>query len=84
MGDVADEHDPRRSGAARRADGSWLVPGVMRPDELTEVTGLRVPVPGDEVVAGDARDRVVLRVEAMEGRRVERLSVRATPVEVES
>ncbi|WP_053370270.1 hemolysin family protein [Cellulosimicrobium cellulans] len=104
VGDVADEHDPRRSGAARRADGSWLVPGVMRPDELTEVTGLRVPedgayetlgglvmarlgrvpVPGDEVVAGDARDRVVLRVEAMEGRRVERLSVRATPVEVES
>ncbi|MDF9876326.1 hemolysin family protein [Cellulosimicrobium cellulans] len=104
VGDVADEHDPRRSGAARRADGSWLVPGVMRPDELTEVTGLRVPEdgayetlgglvmarlgrvpePDDEVVAGDARDRVVLRVEAMEGRRVERLSVRATPVEVES
>ena len=32
----------------------------------------RVPVAGDEVRAGD----VVLRVEAMEGRRVERLRVR--------
>ncbi|WP_318244295.1 hemolysin family protein [Oerskovia merdavium] len=92
VGDVADEHDPRRAGVARSADGSWIVPGVLRPDELVESTGLevpedgayetlgglvmadlgRVPVAGDEVRAGD----VVLRVEAMEGRRVERLRVR--------
>lgn len=101
VGDVADEHDPRRAGAARRADGSWLVPGVMRPDELTEVTGLhvpddgayetlgglvmsrlgRVPEPGDEVRVGRGGDRVVVRVEAMEGRRVERVGVRAVPEE---
>ncbi|WP_200960555.1 hemolysin family protein [Oerskovia sp. Root22] len=92
VGDVADEHDPRRAGVARSADGSWIVPGVLRPDELVESTGLevpedgayetlgglvmadlgRVPVAGDEVRAGG----VVLRVEAMEGRRVERLRVR--------
>ncbi|OLT48823.1 hemolysin family protein [Cellulosimicrobium sp. CUA-896] len=97
VGDVADEHDPRRAGASRRADGSWLVPGVMRPDELTEVTGLhvpeggayetlgglvmsrlgRVPEPGDEVRVGAGADRVVVRVEVMEGRRVERVGVRA-------
>lgn len=96
VGDVADEHDPRRAGAARRADGSWLVPGVMRPDELNEVTGLRVPEggayetlgglvmsrlgrvpePGDEVLVGEGADRVAVRVEAMEGRRVERVGVR--------
>ncbi|MFC8922766.1 hemolysin family protein [Cellulosimicrobium sp. NPDC057127] len=101
VGDVADEHDPRRAGAARRADGSWLVPGVMRPDELTEVTGLhvpddgayetlgglvmsrlgRVPEPGDEVRVGRGGDRVAVRVEAMEGRRVERVGVRAVPEE---
>jgi CBS domain containing-hemolysin-like protein len=92
VGDVADEHDPRRAAVARGADGSWIVPGVIRPDELAESTGLevpedgayetlgglvmadlgRVPEVGDEVRAGD----VVLRVEAMEGRRVERLRIR--------
>ena len=92
VGDVADEHDPRRAGVARGTDGSWIVPGVIRPDELAESTGLvvpedgayetlgglvmadlgRVPEVGDEVRAG----AVVLRVEAMEGRRVERLRVR--------
>ena len=104
VGDVADEHDRRRAGAARRADGSWFVPGVMRPDELTEVTGLsvpedaayetlgglvmsrlgRVPVVGDEVVVGSGRARVVVRVEAMEGRRVERIIVRPAPEEAGS
>ncbi|WP_435736638.1 hemolysin family protein [Cellulosimicrobium sp. PMB13] len=102
VGDVADEHDRRRAGAARRADGSWFVPGVLRPDELTEVTGLRVPedaayetlgglvmsrlgrvpVTGDEVVVGEGAERVVVRVEAMEGRRVERVNVRPAPGEV--
>lgn len=97
VGDVADEHDPRRSGSARGADGSWLVPGVMRPDELTEVTGLhvpdegayetlgglvmahlgRVPEPGDHVVVVEPPSRVELWVEAMDGRRVERLRLRA-------
>jgi len=43
VGEVADEHDPRRAGALRTADGSWLVPGVLRPDELTERTGISVP-----------------------------------------
>ncbi|WP_454043214.1 hemolysin family protein [Cellulosimicrobium sp. Marseille-Q8652] len=101
VGDVADEHDRSRAGAARRADGSWFVPGVLRPDELTEVTGLRVPedaayetlgglvmsrlgrVPttGDEVSVGDGAERVVVRVEAMEGRRVERVTVRPVPGE---
>ncbi|GAA3815206.1 hemolysin family protein [Cellulomonas soli] len=93
VGDVADEHDRRRTRTARRADGSWLLPGILRPDELTEVTGLRVsddgpyetlgglvmselgrvPSVGDEVLV----DGVLLHVEQMAGRRVERLRVRA-------
>ncbi|WP_285102606.1 hemolysin family protein [Promicromonospora sp. MEB111] len=104
VGDVADEHDPRRAGASRAADGSWIVPGVLRPDELDEYTNIevpegaayetlgglvmaelgRVPVVGDEVVVGQAgpqglHARVALRVEAMDGRRVERLRVRPLP-----
>ena len=91
VGDVADEHDRRRTAASRRADGAWVVSGLLRPDELTETTGLvvpedgpyetlgglvmaalgRVPEAGDEVVAGD----VVLRVDTMARRRVERVVV---------
>lgn len=99
VGDVADEHDPRRAGAARAADGSWVVPGVLRPDELVEYTAIevpegaayetlgglvmaelgRMPVVGDEVTVGTAAARVTLRVEAMDGRRVERVRVRPLP-----
>ncbi|GAA2218782.1 hemolysin family protein [Promicromonospora sukumoe] len=104
VGDVADEHDPRRAGASRAADGSWIVPGVLRPDELQEYTGIevpegaayetlgglvmaelgRMPVVGDEVTVGrtglhGTYARVTLRVEAMDGRRVERLRVRPLP-----
>ncbi|MFD2026177.1 hemolysin family protein [Promicromonospora aerolata] len=99
VGDVADEHDPRRAGAARAADGSWIVPGVLRPDELDEYTGIevpegaayetlgglvmaelgRMPAVGDEVTVGHALARVTLRVEAMDGRRVERVRVRPLP-----
>ncbi|PZR52072.1 hypothetical protein DNL40_13775 [Xylanimonas oleitrophica] len=53
VGDVADEHDPRRAGAVRAADGAWVVPGVMRPDELEETTGLVVPEdPAYETLGG--------------------------------
>ncbi|SDS29789.1 Hemolysin, contains CBS domains [Paraoerskovia marina] len=96
VGDVADEHDARRSGVVRATDGTWIVPGVLRPDELKETTrvvvpdenayetlgGLvmerlgRVPRVGDEVDEAG----VLLRVEAMDGRRVERLRVTPAPV----
>ena len=99
VGDVADEHDPRRAGAARAADGSWMVPGVLRPDELDEYTGIEVPegaayetlgglvmaelgrmaVVGDQITVGRPLARVTLRVEAMDGRRVERVRVRPLP-----
>lgn len=92
VGEVADEHDRARGSAARRADGSWGFPGVLRPDELAEITGLRVPEDGPYETLGGlimARlgripvegdvvevDGVHLEVERMDGRRVERLGVR--------
>ena len=94
VGDVADEHDPRRAGVVRGTDGSWVVPGVLRPDELAERTGLDVPeapayetlgglvmaVLGRVPVVGDEVqvDDVRLRVEAMDSRRVERVRVLGT------
>ncbi|VEG29976.1 hemolysin family protein [Actinomyces howellii] len=97
VGDVADEHDRRRAGARRSADGAWLVPGWLRPDELAARAGVHVPDDGPyETLAGlvmtqlgripavgdEVRTpRAVLRVEAMEGRRVTRLRVRPLPDE---
>ena len=93
VGEVADEHDRGRRDVRAGPEESWLVPGTIRPDELALRTGLRVPdeapyetvgglvmtvlgrMPqvGDEVsVPG-----VWLRVEAMDGRRVETVRVRA-------
>lgn len=95
VGEVADEHDPREAGARRVGAHTWEVPGLLRPDELTEQTGLVVPADGafetlgGLVMAelgripqvGDVVDvpGVVLRVVAMDGRRVDRIRVTATP-----
>ena len=94
VGEVADEHDRRRSSAHRSPGGAWVVPGDLRPDEVEEVTGLTIPEsPAYETVAGfvmaalgriaDVGDEVsgddaVIRVERMDGRRIDR--VRLTPV----
>ncbi|UZN04607.1 hemolysin family protein [Cellulomonas sp. S1-8] len=95
VGEVADEHDRTRGTLARQADGSWVLPGVLRPDELHEATGLRVPEDGPwETVGGllmarlgripQDGDEVVeghvrLQVERMDGRRVERVRVSELP-----
>ncbi|WP_460774891.1 hemolysin family protein [Microbacterium sp. GXF7504] len=92
VGEVLDEHDRRRAGVVRGAD-SLTFPASLRPDELLDRTGVRVPE--DEVydtVGGflmseleripAAGDRVeiedgTLEVVRMDGRRVDR--VRFTP-----
>ncbi|MFC7406328.1 hemolysin family protein [Georgenia alba] len=97
VGDVADEHDRRRSGAHAGPGGSWVVPGVMRPDELADRANLVVPDDGPyETLGGLVMDRVgripqvgdevrvaevVLHVEQMDGRRVDRLRVWQAPHE---
>jgi CBS domain containing-hemolysin-like protein len=53
VGDIADEHD--RSGARlrQRPDGSWIVSGLLRPDEVQDATGLALPEHEDyDTVAG--------------------------------
>jgi CBS domain containing-hemolysin-like protein len=95
VGEVADEHDRSRPGVTRRRDGSWLVPGLLRPDEVRERTGVpipdghayetvggfvmaaigRIPRPGDEIAVDGFR----VRVERMDGRRVDRVRLVAAP-----
>jgi CBS domain containing-hemolysin-like protein len=89
VGEIADEHDRNRSGARRLRDGSWLVPGQLRTDEVRDRVGAQVPdghvyeTVGGFVMARLGRiprtgDRVdlpggTLQVERMDGRRVDRL-----------
>jgi len=108
VGDIADEHDRIGARLRRRPDGSWIVSGLLRPDEVLDATGLalpehedydtvagllvqalgRIPTRGDEVTIAlpvnhpedDDEDAVeefaVLRVERMDGLRVDRISLR--------
>jgi CBS domain containing-hemolysin-like protein len=53
VGEIQDEHDLVDSRAERRADGTWLLPGTLRPDEIVDVTGVRLPESNAyETVAG--------------------------------
>ena len=104
VGDISDEHDRLSARARQRRDGSWSLSGLLRPDEVEDLTGTelpehedydtvaglvlrqlgRIPVAGDvaEVplpVQLDGEDdalpqqTAVLRVEHMDGLRVDRV-----------
>jgi len=92
VGELADEHDRHRVGIRRGVGGSVIFPGMLRPDELRElaikipehgayetVGGYlmsalgKIPAVGDELQI----DGGTLRVDRMDGRRVDR--VRFTP-----
>jgi CBS domain containing-hemolysin-like protein len=92
VGEVADEHDRARAGVVLSTD-SLTFPGMLRPDELLERTGITVPEDGPyETVAGFvmselgrlpvvgdtvAIDTGEFTVERLDGRRIDRL--RFTP-----
>ena len=98
VGEVRDEHDRTRTTGRISADGSWTVPGLWRPDEVRDRLGAPIPdgpayeTIGGYVMACLGRVPLVgdvvpvpgwsLRVDAMDGRRVDRL--RLTPVVDES
>ncbi len=46
VGDIADEHDSMGAQARLRRDGSWSLSGLLRPDEVDDLTG--VPLPENE------------------------------------
>ncbi|MCU1440064.1 MAG: hypothetical protein JWP85_1061 [Rhodoglobus sp.] len=92
IGEVSDEHDRAKADVVRSRD--WFTfPGILRPDELLERTGVKVPEDGPyETVAGwlmseigrlpVTGDEVEIdagrfRIERLDGRRIDR--VRFTP-----
>ena len=94
VGDLVDEHDRTRAGVVRGRD-SLTFPGILRPDELADQAGVRVPESGlYETVAGfvvselgrlpKVGDRVrteqgELEVLRLDGKRIDRLRFRADP-----
>lgn len=95
VGEVADEHDRARAGIVR-SPGSLTFPGMLRPDELAERAGLSVPDDGPyETVAGYVMSELgrlpvvgdivriatgELRVERLDGRRIDRLRYTPDPL----
>ena len=92
VGEVSDEHDRSKPDVVRSRD--WFTfPGILRPDELLERTGVVVPEEGPyETVAGWIMSELgrlpavgdeleleagVFRIERLDGRRIDR--VRYTP-----
>ncbi len=88
VGEIADETDRPLRTMRRIDDDTWLVSGMLRPDEVLERTGVPVPEGRYETVAGFLADRlqrlpqagdtvaedgVRLTVETLEGRRVARV-----------
>jgi CBS domain containing-hemolysin-like protein len=59
VGDIADEHDRPGIHARRRRDGSWSVSGLLRPDEVRDLTGVSLPEGEDyDTLAGLVLDRL--------------------------
>ncbi|GAB2757010.1 hemolysin family protein [Nocardioides salsibiostraticola] len=53
VGDISDEHDGAGARARQRRDGSWLISGLLRPDEVEDLTGVELPAGEDyDTVAG--------------------------------
>lgn len=95
VGEVSDEHDRTKADVVRSRD--WFTfPGILRPDELLERTGVSVPEDGPfETVAGwlmselgklpTVGDTVDIplgrfRIERLDGRRIDRVKFTPTPV----
>lgn len=89
VGDLDDEHDRSHLGVVRHSNGQITFSATLRPDELMERAGISVPESGDyETIAGFvlsslgklaevgdevAIDSGMLRVERLDGRRVDRI-----------
>lgn len=53
VGDISDEHDRLGARARQRRDGSWSLSGLLRPDEVEDVTGIELPESEDyDTIAG--------------------------------
>jgi CBS domain containing-hemolysin-like protein len=64
VGDIADEHDTLSAQARLRRDGSWSVSGLLRPDEVEDLTGVELPEGDDYDTLGGLVMRTLGRIPA--------------------
>ena len=62
VGDIADEHDRLGARARQRRDGSWILSGLLRPDEVEDLTGIELPEDEDYDTVGGLVMRTLGRV----------------------
>ena len=62
VGDISDEHDSIRAQARLRRDGSWSLSGLLRPDEIEDLTGIELPESEDYDTVGGLVMSVLGRV----------------------
>ncbi|WP_261564839.1 hemolysin family protein [Frankia gtarii] len=93
VGEVSDEHDlPSTPGVVPDGPRSWLVSGLLRPDEAADATGVRLPDGPYETVAGLVlarlghlgavgdqveADGIILTVVAVDRHRIDRVRLTA-------
>jgi CBS domain containing-hemolysin-like protein len=59
VGEISDEHDRLGRHVRRHRDGSWSISGLLRPDEVRELTGVALPSgPDYDTVAGLVLERL--------------------------
>ena len=91
VGEVADEHDQRAARVKHPDPDSWLVPGILRPDELMIQTKIELPDEGPyETLGGLIMNELgripvygdevevngyLLKVEQLEDRRIDRVRI---------
>ncbi len=96
VGEVSDEHDlPSTPGVVPDGPRSWLVSGLLRPDEAADATGVRLPDGPYETVAGLVlarlghlgavgeqveTDGIILTVVAVDRHRIDRVRLTAPPL----
>ncbi|MGH1561836.1 hemolysin family protein [Mumia sp. DW29H23] len=87
VGDISDEHDRASARLRSRPDGTWVLSGMLRPDEVAMQTGVPLPEGDDyETVAGlvlqhlgrlaEVGDQVGLTVPVVAGDQVTTVAVR--------
>ena len=94
VGEIADETDQPLRMLRRIDEDTWMLSGLLRPDEVLDRTGIAIPEGRYETLAGfladelqrlpEEGDRVAvdgvrLRVETLEGRRVARVRAERLP-----
>jgi CBS domain containing-hemolysin-like protein len=62
VGDISDEHDRLGTRARRHPDGSWSLSGLLRPDEVEDLTDIELPDHEDYDTIGGLVMQVLGRV----------------------